>query len=461
VQTQHFMLYTDLDRESASEQGRRLERLLFALQETAWEATGDLPLTLNVIMFADPLDFERYTDGTIFGYAVQEELFAPWIVLSAPRRGDDYAAVAHEVTHGMASQAIAHLPSWTSEGLASYFESAHFHSDGSFQIGVVPKGRFESLLQLGWDRPSQLIARSGGAIDLRFYGSSWLFVHYLMTRQSDAFVAFQDHLARGMSELDAWQRAFPDLSMRALDQAVMDYARAGVYESYVFELAPPDEPWVSVRPLQAADEHVLLALLWKHCDSCTEQERGRARLELETALSLDPTNVWATTLSIQQHLEADDRAFERARDLVRVHSDHWMAWLALGVTAFKTDHLAEVCRDPETDPGLRAVGLAPRQPYALMMSALTAIQRGERERAIRDATAAQRLQPTNTSLLWQHAELLAGLSACGELRASITRIEQNAHKPLAPKLLLDLRERAENCREPVESGWQAKPEATP
>jgi hypothetical protein len=188
VTTEHFTLYTDLEPARAEEQGLRLEQLLFALRETAWESKDDLPLKMNVIMFANPNDFDRYGYRKIDGYAVPEELYEPWIVLSAPRFGEDYRVVAHELTHAMAYQSISHMPRWTSEGLACYFESAHFHDDGSFQVGAVPKLLFLGLHKYGWDRPSQLLSGHGSGIDYKFYASSWLLVHYSMTRQADAFV---------------------------------------------------------------------------------------------------------------------------------------------------------------------------------------------------------------------------------------------------------------------------------
>jgi Protein of unknown function (DUF1570) len=449
VQTRHFTLYTDLDEEAAKEQGRRLEQLLFALQATAWEASGDLPLKLNVVMFARHVEFERYADPKIGGFAFPEELFEPWIVLPAPGFGNGYDTIAHELTHGMAFQAIAHLPRWTSEGLASYFESAHFHSDGSFQIGSVPQQRYQSLQQLGWDRPSTLLRGTYGEVGLRFYGASWLLVHYLMTNHADGFVAFQDHLARGLPELQAWERAFPALPLERLDEAVIGYATAGIYESYIFSLTPPKAPQVSARALSPADQHVLSAMLWKHCAGCSDQAQAHRRVDLEKALELDATNVWAVAFSVSEQLEDKQFALARAKELVRVHPEQWLAWIALGMTAAATGELGALSRDPASDPGARALALAPRQPYALYLAAMTSARRGDREQAIHYLRATQRLQPTNVNLLLARASLLAELSACRELRDAVAALGENAHVQLSAPQLQPLRTAAEHCREPA------------
>ena len=445
VETRHFALYTDLAADRAGEQARRLEELLFALQETGWESTGDLPLKMNVIMFADQRDFVRFAGDDVAGFAVSEALFEPWMVLPAPRFGDDYGVVAHELTHVMSYQSIMNMPSWLSEGLATYFESAHFHVDGSFQVGAVPK-RHQRWLQYGWDLPSDLLSGRARETDLRFYASSWLFVHFLMTQHADAFVAFQDQLARGLDARAAWQRAFPTLSGDALDEAVVDYARAGMYESALFELRSLEDVPLSTRPLSAADQHALFALLWTHGPDRPAEKRAQAAVELRAAIAAEPYNVWGATLDIMQDLALHPMELTRAQALVDAHPEHWLSWLVLGMSALRSGQLPELSRDPARDPGAQAVRLAPRQPYALALQALTAAARRETAFALTQAKAAQRLQPTNPRLMQLRGAVLEAVDASAELGELVGQVQDNAHATNVPQIRRELEQRLARCQ---------------
>lgn len=71
VHTEHFRLHTDLSDERAREQALELERTLRAYLEHGWVHNGTFPLTLNVIMFADPYQLERYVGVDVLGYGAR------------------------------------------------------------------------------------------------------------------------------------------------------------------------------------------------------------------------------------------------------------------------------------------------------------------------------------------------------------------------------------------------------
>jgi predicted Zn-dependent protease len=143
--------------------------------------------------------------------------------------------------------------------------------------------------------------------------------------------------------------------------------------------------------------------------------------------------VSAVALSVTQEAEDAESAFGRARALVREQPDAWLAWVSLGVAAARAGKFGELARDPASDPGSHAPLLAPNQPYAVFMKALSFAARGEREQAIEISDRALRMQPTNTSLLLARAELLAQLSACKPLHETVARIDQIAHHPERPR----------------------------
>jgi hypothetical protein len=397
-------------------------------------------------MFRSGVDFEEYGRSELDGYALSEVLFEPWIVVPAPNYADRLETVAHELTHYMAYQAMQNQPRWFAEGLASYFESARFDGDDSFEIGRVPASRFQSLRIFGWEPPSKLLAGSAPS-EPRFYASSWLLVHYLMTVRSDEFANFQGNLARGLSDAAAWGQAFPQLSGAALDHAVQEYAQAGQYERYVFRFEPP-EVQTSSRTMSRADEHALRALLRMTCFKCPDHLRGQWREDVQLALSSDPSNVRAIALTVTDESQNAELALSRARVLVRERPEDWLAWVTLGVAAMRAGKFAELAGQPGADPGLHAPRLAPSQPYALLMAAVSHAVRGEREPAIRVSAAAQRMQPTNGALLVARAELLAQLSACEQLREVAARVGQMAHSGLDEAARQRMRSYSANCRDP-------------
>lgn len=448
VETEHFALYTDLPERAARENARLLERLLFALREAGWEVTGELPIRLNVVMFRDLRGFQRFANDEVGGYAITEMLYEPWLVLPAPGYGQALTTVAHELTHGIAFQAIKRWPLWANEGIASYFESSLLQEDGTFRVGLVPESRFNAIRALGYYPPSKLRRLARGESDpSKYYGSAWLLVHYLMSKQAEPFAAFQEHLARGLDEEDAWRRAFPNLSDERLDQEVEAYATDGTYEGWVFDFAI-SEPAIRLRRLSTADQRALEALLWKSCWECSERDRGRWHGALTSALDADPQSLLAVALSIQLQLEDRQSALSRARQLVRSHPEHWLAWLSLGAAAAGANDPSVFTGKPEDDPGVRAPKLAPRQPYAWMMAASSRALRGEREAALAAVTSAERLQRSNPQFLIARATLLVALSACGELRKLVKELEDVGHERLPAAQRGWIIERVESCREP-------------
>ena len=137
VETEHFRVHTDLGPERAREQALELERTFHAFLDHGWVHEGDPPFMLNAVMFSNPHEVERFTGLYAEAYALPDLLFEPWIVLAVPNRVDGLDVLRHELTHYIARQAIRHQPKWFGEGIAGYFETAHFVSDTEFEIGTT------------------------------------------------------------------------------------------------------------------------------------------------------------------------------------------------------------------------------------------------------------------------------------------------------------------------------------
>jgi hypothetical protein len=441
AETEHFALYTDLSAERAADTVRELERLLAAFAQHGFQLQGALPLHVRVVMFQRRRDFADYFGYEVGGYLAHQLLFEPWMVLPAPRGADDLTIVRHELAHFVAYQGMQSQPRWLAEGIATYFESAHFDERGRFVIGGVPLNYWNVLAQngridaaplfTGKDYPSQ-----------QFYASAWLTVHYLMTERGEPFERYQRLIGRGHSHRGAWEESFPQFGPAQLDEALSAYLRTGEFAKFVRPVhAPEIVPDSDV--ISRADRLALDAVLQLTCPRCGESERVRAAQSLTLAREADPTHLQAVALASLEFAPAPKEALEPLRTLTKRHPRRWLAWLAYGITLAKLGRLAEV--DPLHDPVAHALKLAPRQPYVHMLAALQHAARGERDAASAVAARAHRMAPTDLQLLTLEAGLLANLAECAALKSLVGKIGEIGHEQLSGQTREQLALLASSC----------------
>src|SRR5262245_31620395 len=80
LESEHFVLYTDLGEPKARDAILTFERLLDAYTQLGWETTGKLPVKLDVVLFADRSDFEVFA-GKAGGFHARLMPFEPLVVL--------------------------------------------------------------------------------------------------------------------------------------------------------------------------------------------------------------------------------------------------------------------------------------------------------------------------------------------------------------------------------------------
>src|SRR5262245_66634799 len=80
-ESEHFVLYSDLSKESARDRVLLFERLLDAYYQLGWEAQGKLPVKLHVVVFSDSSDFEVFGGGDTAGFHVAAQFFEPLVVM--------------------------------------------------------------------------------------------------------------------------------------------------------------------------------------------------------------------------------------------------------------------------------------------------------------------------------------------------------------------------------------------
>jgi hypothetical protein len=440
LESPHFALYTDLAPAAAEQQACDLERLLAALHDTGWDATGPLPSRVNVVVTADRTTFESLGGVERGGYHMPSELFEPWIVMPAPAHGEGNETLAHELTHYIAFQAMPYQPPWFAEGLATYFQTAHFTDRDTFELGSAPRGLYAWIAHDHAFSPSQLLRGVDDPLSTRFYASAWLFAHYLMNERPEDFARFQELLARGHAPGAAFSVAFRE-EPEALDAAVEAYARGRSYAMYTFRVRPP-VCRTKAQVLREADIYALSALLLSTCPGCSA--KSEAPREVAEALRRSPEHALANMFQLRYEPRA--QAFERAQRLLRVHPDDWRVWLSFGMLALVQPGYEALARDPSRDPGARAMKLAPDQPFAVLLAACSSLARGERAEAERLGALAARMQPANAKLLGGYALLLAALARCDQVEEVVTRALALAEGALGDEESKELRKMADACR---------------
>jgi len=458
VRTPHFVVHSDLDEPIARERAELLERLLAAYLQHGWDYHGELPLQLNVVLFAHPAEFDALTcKRDLTGYFT-EALFEPWMVQGDGRRSASLTTLRHELSHYLAFMAMQYQPPWFAEGIASYFETAYFDDEIGFVVGKVPLGHLQVLQQGGRLSAEQLLSEGVAPSGPDFYASAWLLVHYLMSAREPDFTRYQLALSQGKGHRAAWSEALPDLTYERIDQLLVQYVRAGEYANYARPVGLPPASARSER-LSRADEYALRGLLYKQNASCSREHEQRSRESLVQALALAPHQLEASALVALARAEHGGDRLADARALSERHPGAWLSWLTLASVAH-----AEGERATATEAVQRSLELAPRQPYAIMLAAQLAMEEGERAQALHASARALRIQPTNMRLLLQRALILAALGECQALHDTAATLSTLAHGGLTEaqraswaKLSTACAERAASTPDPVVPSLRSAP----
>jgi len=436
VETAHFVLFSDLDVSDASDTIQTFERLLDGYSKLGWQAQGELPVKLHVVVFAERSHFEVFAPLEVEGYYVHFGALEPLVVMRNQGQLDRFRTLKHELTHHIAYQALPFQPRWFSEGLASYFETASFDDEQRFAVGAPPRELVRALGEYGRLRASELFASEAVDLSPRFYATSWLLVHYLMSHRADAFVRYQDGLEAGLSHDAAWAAAFPQLSPERVDALLAEYYAAGQYAFLLQPMAAYAGAAPQARALGSAEVHALRAQLFRSCPACGPDEHRIAEQHVADALRLEPNNLRASVLRIMKAPKQDQLPMAQA--LSAAHPAAAIAWFMRGLAELGSTEPARCT--PETAARLRELGST--SAHALMLAATCQARAGDGASARQLSARASRRQPADTSLLVMHAEVARAIGDCAELDGLVARLRSALHPRVDPKLIASF----ETCR---------------
>lgn len=450
LESESFVLYTDLPPGKAQETLARAEGLFTGLLHSGWPTEGVIHLKLNLVVFADRRDFTHFGGTSLGGYYLHQALFEPMVVMPAPSFGRGLMTLAHELTHYISMQSLQNQPSWLAEGLAGYYETARYDREGRFVVGGVDHARLRAVQTIGRMPTAELMAPQPGAFgSARFYSTAWLLVHLLMSNHAEEFADYQRALGRSVDHARAWEAAFGGLDHAALDRALRDYGQSAAFATYSFRVPEAAMPGTPHR-MPNADVSALRALIHSTCPECDgEDAEASARLEVLDAFEQQPGHLRATAIRVRYLSETlTDSSKDELRSATEAYPEQWLGWLMLAQAESRPGGDAS-----EAERALaRALRLSPHQPYALILSAYHHAARGESAAALARLDEVASLQPSNPGLMLASVEVLATLGECERAEERFDLARGSAHARISLEAETALRRELAACERFVRVG---------
>lgn len=317
METENFIVFSDLDAAATREIGLDLERLQGILAVIFPRAEFDSPLDTLIYVFKDRESFEPYAlPGGQSGYfAPHKHANFAAVVGDAP--DDTLPVVYRQYLHDLINNNVPQVPLWLEHGLAEIFST--FEADGAVAQVALPLGGDEAdrLGVLGGERMpvTEVVATDSLPADPSrmnaFIQGSWALVHYLMVDDQARFqatVRFVDALAEnptsGTTIADILGVELP-----ALEAAVEAYLGTEPLPHRQFEI-PAGVP--TAVELTAMAPELTLFHLGDLLIHAIPDRRADAKAYFDAALAIDPGFAPAAAgLGLVAELDGDLASAER------------------------------------------------------------------------------------------------------------------------------------------------------
>lgn len=438
LESEHFLLRTDLPPEEAHKAMSYLERTRAAVLAAAWPSASTRPMArVSVYVLGDSGDFENLFPRRLAGFFTRDE-DEPLIVLHGPpdswrrrfseRSNASSSTLIHELAHYLSSYFLVRQPRWLSEGLAQFLETLELSEDGKTATLGTPhleavsgmktlleasqRGTLGAEYSLGgvfsWDQPSESY-RDWEIASL--YWGSWLVVHWLYNNQPRYFANYQVMLAQGADPNSTFKQMFPEVFQPGFDKMMLGYLKRGSYQEFTVPV-PRVALNVLERTLEDSEVHAARARLTAMAAGMTEEGR-QARLtlawaEMDEALKLDPKSLMALSQKVAR--APDNLKPALARVAVEAHPGESSAWVLLA-RALREFESAKAEREAAYK---KAVELSPDDVSAANGLAWLYVTQGRYDEAFPLAQRAVALAPWSAPILDTYALAAAGVGRCLE-----------------------------------------------
>jgi hypothetical protein len=440
LQSEHFVVSTDLPEADARQAANDLELIRTALMTAGWKSSRPQLRKFHVVALASDREAREFLPANVDGAQFSTESENVLVVA-----GDGNLlrsqVVKHELTHALLDELLVTNPRWVQEGIACYLETLRIDRKGEAIRGEPEFDRRSALSRrkpVNWSSDVMGVGAAFWNIDGYLYETAaWALVHWLVDNWPERFDSFLNHLARGDSMWVAFNTEFPDLTearvaagMREFMRDMNDLPRTRVVV----------QQWsgsVSTRRMGVAEVHALRAQLLGR--AARKKNAESAKPDLQLALQADPGNVLALTLSSESS----------ARPAVELHPEDWRSWVLW------------YDRNPSDASALRkAAEMAPDQPEVLRRLALLEVDEKHLEAALKSAERAVVLSPGRAKVLATLAIVQSVSGRCEEGRSTWDRAFDALPEGIDKSTLADLRrlleESAATCRQAAEGATPAR-----
>jgi hypothetical protein len=344
LESEHFLLWTDLPTDEAKRTLRRLELfrgVMVAMVFANAEKATDKSL---VFAFRHRQDWRLFQAvGGVAGFYFRSSRAVPELPLLAftaedtretgyeeKKRGrffhfeagDDPAEIRqHELAHMVIHTINPDVPSWLDEGVASYFSTMRIDEKKRIaEVGRFPKTMGQRIRNSGMESVRSVVFVGDAEGDrgprlMGFYLRSQVMVSYLLNHHDKLFSTYQRVLRQLPKEqrAEAWTRVFGHLP--TLEDDMDAWMKNGKVTVVVMNLGQIAAEPLAMRPLRDAEVYYLRGLLY--------YIRGRdellplAHANVNAALDAEPGFQPARALDSALIRDPDEAALRAQCDLYR------------------------------------------------------------------------------------------------------------------------------------------------
>jgi hypothetical protein len=304
AESEHFIVYSDVDRKDVAELLGKLERFRYVLrsylhQDTVTE-TPSPKTEIYYLSHEQDIDiahpsgpeysiglYQSCEDGTQ-AYAVHmyydDKSTAP-LEKRPENEGLSYVFEAY-ARHYLYQNTMDKQPTWFIDGFAHYFSTARFDGNEAI-VGMAPAAMARYLNLIGnmttysldykdilrqAETNGHSVLPGAQGVKVEYQARSWLLVHYILSTPENRqkFVAYMKAFNEGADPVKAFQAAF-GISAGGIDNVLWDYRRLHLEALKVMFKSLPEAD-INFETLPASAEKLLL---WQSAlEACPSQSYG-------------------------------------------------------------------------------------------------------------------------------------------------------------------------------------------
>jgi len=420
VRSQHFVISTDAGEKRARELAVRFEQMRHVFEKLLSNDKLSSPVPLQILAFRSSKGFEQVAPskngkpelGIVGVFQTGGDM--NFIALDLSKEGG-FPVVFHEYAHSVLHANYRHLPLWFDEGLAKYYETIKIDK-GHVQIGDSPKyldtflyhrGLMPVVELFGVTNESKIYGENNERREL-FYDQSWVVVHYLFDKEKMAdFGKYMDLTTNQRVPIpEAIEAAF-HMAPKKFDYDIAAYLNLAQRQIFnIDDSMSADGGSFASQSLDQNDADALIANMHFHSNDRHEQSIG----EYKSVLSKNPNQVDANLgLGYAAFLSRNyDEAETYLRKAASAEAKNARCQFLFGILQLRRDSTDENKQEHLLDAWNHlkaATSLSPELAEAHSELAYALSKLGNKDGAIKEASAATRLNQGNEGYFVNLAEL--------------------------------------------------------